>query len=189
MRESSVTVAGTCLGLTTLSMVMRVGVLDGWRFCPRCGGGLAVDPGTVSCAGCGWQTWANSVPGVHALVEREGKVLLGRRAFDPGAGMWGLPGGFLDEGEHPHDGLRRELREETGLDVEPGEYLGAWMQPHGERTVLCLIWSARAVGGLESAADDVLELGWFAPAELPPDIGPDAFAAALSAWRSRHEQP
>jgi ADP-ribose pyrophosphatase YjhB (NUDIX family) len=129
------------------------------------------------------------VPGVHALIERDGRILLGRRAFDPGAGCWGLPGGFLEEGEDPDRGLRREVREETGLAVEPGELLGIWMQPHGERTVLCLLWHARVLGGAERAADDVLELGWFAADDLPDDIGPSAFAEAVSVWRAGQEHP
>lgn len=126
------------------------------------------------------------MPGVHALIEQDTKVLLGRRAFDPGAGCWGLPGGFLDEGEAPLDGLRREVREETGLEIKTEELLGTWMQPHGERTVLCLIWRAAVIGGTEGAADDVTELGWFRADELPPDVGPSAFAEALSAWRHEH---
>jgi ADP-ribose pyrophosphatase YjhB (NUDIX family) len=130
--------------------------------------------------------WANPVPGVHALIERGGEVLLGRRAFEPGAGCWGLPGGFLEEDEELLDGLRREVREETGLDVEPGDLFGSWLQPHGERTVLCLIFRARVSGGEEKAADDVTELGWFDRAGLPDDIGPSAFADALSAWRHEH---
>ena len=133
--------------------------------------------------------WAHSVPGVHALVERDGKVLLGRRAFDPGAGLWGLPGGFLEEGEHPLDGLRRELLEETGLEIEPGAYVGAWMQPHGDRTVLCMIWRATPASGQARAGDDVLELAWFGRDELPGDTGPRVFTEALSTWRSGHEQP
>lgn len=165
-----------------------MGILDGWRFCPRCAAPLTPDQSRVECGECGFVTWANSVPGVHALIERDGRILLGRRAFEPGAGCWGLPGGFLEEGEAPAVGLRREVWEETGLDVEPGELFGIWMQPHGNRTVLCLLWRARVVGGAERAADDVLELGWFAADELPDDIGPSAFSEALSLWRARHEQ-
>ena len=170
-------------------MVVGVGILHGWRFCPRCGAGGAPRGGSFECLKCGYVAWSNSVPGVHALIEQDGRILLGRRAFDPGAGCWGLPGGFLEEGEAPDVGLRREVREETGLDVEPGELFGIWMQPHGDRTVLCLLWSARLLGGVEQAADDVLELGWFGPEELPADIGPSAFSDALSLWRARHEHP
>ena len=41
--------------------------------------------------------WANPVPGAQAVIERDGRVLLGRRRFDPAAGLWDLPGGFLGE--------------------------------------------------------------------------------------------
>ena len=164
-----------------------MGFLDGWRFCPRCAAQGTHASSSFACAACGYVAWANSVPGVHALIEQDGKILLGRRAFDPGAGSWGLPGGFLEEGEEPRTGLRREVREETGLNVEPGELFGVWMQPHGERTVLCLLWHARLLGGVERAADDVIELGWFGPDELPDDVGPSAFTEAVSLWRARHE--
>jgi ADP-ribose pyrophosphatase YjhB (NUDIX family) len=163
-----------------------VGFLDGWRFCPRCGADGTRHDSSFECAACGYVAWSNPVPGVHALIEREGQVLLGRRAFDPGAGCWGLPGGFLEEKEDALEGLRREVREETGLSVEPGELFGTWMQPHGERTVLCLIWRATVTGGIERAADDVTELAWFRPEEVPSDVGPRAFAAAVSLWRDEH---
>jgi 8-oxo-dGTP diphosphatase len=163
-----------------------MGILDGWRFCPRCGAHGLRRESSFACSACGYVAWANPVPGVHALIERDGKVLLGRRAFDPGAGCWGLPGGFLEEVEEPHAGLRREVREETGLEIEPGELFGTWLQPHGERTVLCLIYRARVAGGEERAADDVTELGWFGVDALPQDVGPSAFAETLSRWRNEH---
>ncbi|MEJ7566713.1 MAG: NUDIX domain-containing protein [Gaiellaceae bacterium] len=164
-----------------------MGILDGWRFCPRCGTEGTIRASSFACPSCDYVAWANSVPGVHALIERDGRILLGRRAFDPAAGCWGLPGGFLDEGEEPLVGLRREVREETGLEVEPGELFGMWMQPHAERTVLCILWLATVLGGVQAAADDIVELGWFAPDELPEDIGPSAFMEAVSLWRGRHE--
>jgi ADP-ribose pyrophosphatase YjhB (NUDIX family) len=130
--------------------------------------------------------WANPAPAACALcVDGEGRILLTRRAWDPYAGMWDLPGGFLHEDEHPLDGLRRELVEETGLRVEPTEWFGAFMVPYGEgpgtRIVLNLVWRARVVDGHERAADDVAELCWFAPDELPP-LDEVAMAEPLCVW-------
>ena len=187
MRESSVTLAGTCLGLTAHKYGHGVGALDGWRFCPRCAGALEPADGGLRCTACGFATWANSAPGAQALVERDGRVLLGRRGLDPSAGLWDIPGGFLDEGEDPLDALRRELREETGLEIEPLELLGMWTQDYAGRSVLCLTWLARPTGGEERAGDDLVELRWFAPDELPSpeELAFDTFVEILELWRAR----
>jgi ADP-ribose pyrophosphatase YjhB (NUDIX family) len=167
-----------------------VGALDGWRFCPRCAHPLG--PGesrSLRCTACGFEAWANSVPAAQALVEEQGRVLLGRRALEPSRGRWDIPGGFLDEDELPLDGLRRELREETRLEIEPTEFLGIWLQPYAGRTVLCLTWLARRTAGTPVAGDDLVELAWFAPDELPgPDeLAFETFVEILSIWRSRQQ--
>jgi 8-oxo-dGTP diphosphatase len=111
-------------------------------------------------------------------------VLLGRRAFDPGKGLWDLPGGFLHEDEHPLDGLRREIREETTLEIEPIDFLGFWLEPYDGRIVLCLAWTAHGRGKAE-AGDDLVELRWFDPDELPAPAElafthyPEVLSAAL----------
>lgn len=142
----------------------------------------------MRCPACGYLEWGSSVPGAQALVERDGCVLMGRRGHEPGAGRWDLPGGFLEEGEEPLDGLRRELREETGLEIEPVRFFGIWLQTYWHRSVLCLTWVARPSGGSERAGDDLVELRWFQPGELPgPDeLAFDSFVEILSAWR--HQQ-
>ncbi len=168
-----------------------MGVLDRWHFCPVCGASLRLERGKVECPGCGYESWANPVPGAQALVERDGEVLLGRRRFDPSAGLWDIPGGFVEEYEHPLDALRRELREETGLEIEPTEFLGIWMQAYGERNVLCLTWLAHPVGGEARAGDDLVELRWFGPDELPApaELAFESYVPILSLWRARHEHP
>lgn len=166
-----------------------MGILDGWRFCPLCAGPLRHGTGKVVCESCGGTVYANPIPGSQALVERDGTVLLGRRAVDPGVGRWDIPGGFIEEREHPLQALHREIREETGLEIEPTEFLGSWMQRYDSRTVLCLTWLAVPVGGRTQAGDDLSELRWFGPEELPaPDeLAFDSFVEILSLWRARHE--
>ena len=127
----------------------------------------------MECPACGFAAYANPAPTACAVcVDDEGRVLLARRAGAPYEGRWDLPGGFVDEDEHPVDAIRRELREETGLDVEPDRFLGVWTDRYSEdgsgRATLNLYWTARVVGGTPEAADDVSELGWFAPDALPP---------------------
>jgi 8-oxo-dGTP diphosphatase len=161
-------------------------LLDGWRHCPRCGADLQPADGRAACASCGYVVYASPVPAACGLcVDDEGRILLTRRAWEPYAGMWDLPGGFLEEDEHPLDCLRRELAEETGLAVEPTEWFGAFMVPYGEgpgtRIVANLVWRARVVGGCARAADDVSELRWFARDELPP-LEEIALSEPLAVW-------
>jgi 8-oxo-dGTP diphosphatase len=168
-----------------------VSLLTGWRFCPRDASELVREPDHLRCPSCGETYWANSVPGAQALVERDGRVLLGRRRNDPGAGLWDIPGGFLHEGEDAVEGLRREVREETGLEIEPVEFLGTWNEAYWHRDVLCLTWLARATGGEERAGDDLVELGWFSPGDRPRDgeLAFPSFEEILSVWARRHSQP
>ena len=107
-----------------------MGLLDGWRVCPRCAHELEKrDRGHLACPACGSAYWANSAPAVQGLLVRDGRVLIGRRKIEPRKGYWDLPGGFLEEGEDPLAGLRREFLEETGLEVEPEEWVGAFVDP------------------------------------------------------------
>jgi 8-oxo-dGTP diphosphatase len=147
-------------------------LFDGWVSCPQCGARVEEGDGRLECTECGFVTYANPVPTACAVcVDERGRILLARRAADVFDGAWDLPGGFVEEDEHPLDTVRRELREETGLEVEPLDFLGVWMDRYSEDesgpSTLNLYWRARVVGGEPQAADDVSELRWFAPHELP----------------------
>lgn len=163
-----------------------MGILDGWRFCPRCAAELTGDATAVACAACGFRSWANSVPGAQAVIERDGRALLGRRAHEPSAGRWDLPGGFLDEGEHPLEGLRREVLEETGLELIVGDFLGFWLEAYGGRSVLCITWLATVLRGEPTAGDDLVELRWFGRDELPGagELAFPSFVEILALWAS-----
>jgi 8-oxo-dGTP diphosphatase len=172
-----------------------VGELTGWRWCPRCREELRGDELRLHCGACGFVCYASSKATAGALVEdAAGRLLLARRAHDPFKGRWDIPGGFLEEGEHPLDGMRRELREETGLEVEPGEFVGVWMDRYGgdstAHATLNLYWTAHVLGGEPNAADDVDELRWFEPGELPglDELAFENVPLVLAAWRARRHE-
>jgi 8-oxo-dGTP diphosphatase len=168
-----------------------MGLLDGWAHCPRCANELTRRANAVECPACGFVLYAHSSVTASALPEDDaGRVLLARRAGEPFLGLWDVVGGFLEEDEHPLDGLRREVLEETGLDFDPAQLLGIWMGRYDDgRGTLNLFWTGRLGPGTPHAADDVSELRWFAPDELPP---PDELAfdgligKVLAAWRNEH---
>lgn len=165
--------------------------LDGWTSCPRCKGALRADePSKRECQSCGLRIYASSKPTACALVVGDdGRILLARRAASPYEGAWDLPGGFLSEGEHPLDTIRRELKEETALEVEPRDFLGVWTDTYSEdgkgAATLNLYWTATVTAGEPEAADDVQEVRWFDPDDLPSD---DEFAFHITDVISRWKQ-
>ena len=138
----------------------------------------------MQCPACGAAYYANSAPAVEGLLERDGKVLLSRRGIEPRRGFWDLPGGFLEEGEEPLDGLAREFREETGLEVRPLEWLGTHVERYQHYFVLGLTWLVEAEGE-PRAADDVEELAWFGPGELPAEMAFPHQDDLVRAWAAR----
>ncbi len=80
-----------------------------------------------ACRQCGKHLFVNPVSAVAGvLVDAEERILLLERAREPAKGKLGLPGGFLDPGETGEEGLRREIREETGLEIGGVQYLGSF---------------------------------------------------------------
>jgi ADP-ribose pyrophosphatase YjhB (NUDIX family) len=152
-----------------------VGILDGWQYCPRCGAALRREDNRVECDSCGFCHYASSQPTASAFVlDEEGRILLARRAYEPDAGKWDVPGGFLEEGEDPVEGLRRELREEAGIEIELGDFVGVFADTYGDppdvRYVLNLVWEACIAEGEPAPNDDVSELRWFPKDALPADV-------------------
>jgi len=162
-----------------------------FRFCPDCGAPLPAPAEPVrllaqTCPACGAVHYRNAKPTASALVIREGRVLLGRRGIEPGVGEWDIPGGFLEPWERPEEGAVRELAEETGLVVRTTELLTVLVDTYqGEVYTLNLYFLAELVSGEPRAADDLIELRWFGPEELPASMAFANCLEALAAWRSR----
>lgn len=112
------------------------------------------------------------IVGVGAVILRAGEVLIVRRANPPLQGQWSIPGGALDLGEKLRDGVAREVREETGLDVEVGPVLDVFdsIFPDSEgRTqyhYVLIDYLCRPRSGTAVAATDASELRWADPEDL-----------------------
>ncbi|MGB9871037.1 MAG: NUDIX domain-containing protein [Anaerolineae bacterium] len=143
------------------------------NFCPQCGGPLqdreAYGRVRRYCPACDRLIFRDPKVAAAVLVEKEGKVLLIRRAFGPFKGQWSLPAGFVEYDEEPATTAVRESQEETGLeirltgllDVLPGEGLP------GEAS-FTIVYRGEIVGGALRAGDDAGAVGFFSPDELPP---------------------
>jgi ADP-ribose pyrophosphatase YjhB (NUDIX family) len=125
------------------------------------------------------------------VVDGAGRVLLGRRGVEPFLGFWDTPGGFVVPGESLEEAVRRELREETGTEVEVGRLVAAIPDFYGDGdgtdATINAFYECRIASGEPEAADDVAELRWFGPGEIPPD-DELAFACvrtALATWRAQ----
>jgi 8-oxo-dGTP diphosphatase len=108
--------------------------------------------------------------GIGAVIVEDGRVLLVRRGHEPLKGHWSLPGGVLEVGESLHAGLVREVKEETGLTVEPIELIELLDRIHrdGERIRYHYViadYLCRIAGGALQAASDADEVRWVERAE------------------------
>ena len=125
--------------------------------------------GGAKCPLCGRSWYRNSAPSVGAAIVQNGKALVTVRAREPEKGRIDLPGGFLEAGEHPVEGLVREAKEELGVEVEvvgdPVLLATHTYGPDGEY-VLAIGFRVRIVEGEPRATDDVAEIGWVSAAEL-----------------------
>jgi 8-oxo-dGTP pyrophosphatase MutT (NUDIX family) len=122
------------------------------------------------CTACGHITFLDPKLAVAALIVCDGQILLGKRG--PGTrspGRWSFPAGFVERGEQVEAAAAREVREETGLEIEPGHLIGLYSEA-GETVVLAVYESTvRIPDAVPAAADDLIELGWF-PLDALPEL-------------------
>jgi len=119
----------------------------------------------IACPSCGYLAYFNPKPVAAVIpVDAAGQVILLRRGFDPGRGLWTFPGGFTELGESVQDAARRETEEELGIAIELGPLVGVYSRAT-ERVVL-IVYRALAIGEPQTTPEAV-EVGRFDPAALP----------------------
>jgi mutator protein MutT len=120
--------------------------------------------------------------GVGAIVIRENKILLVKRGKEPAKGLWSVPGGRLEHGEYISDAVAREVKEETGLDVEVGELLGVF-EVVGDPHFVILDHIATVVGEERlKPGDDADEVRWVKLKDLSKLECTPRFEEALKGW-------
>lgn len=136
------------------------------------------------CPSCGRVAFRNAKPAVGLLIEREGELLLVKRAREPYRGRWDLPGGFLEEDEEPEDGALREALEETGLRIRLGRLVGVYHDRSGDDHTFNAYYTAHVIGGREQAGDDASDMRWFPVAKIPASLAfPGHTQAVMRDWR------
>lgn len=147
--------------------------------CPRCGRPLrrtprsgARGPLQISCSQCRYRMFDYPRPCAGMVVLKRDRVLMLRRGHTPRRGWLDFPGGFLEAGEDPEGAARRELLEETGLEVGRARWLGLYwdryfLRGFGYFPTMNFYYIARWRRGEPRAADDAAAAEWIPRAVLP----------------------
>jgi 8-oxo-dGTP diphosphatase len=159
-------------------------------YCGECGARLPGPP-PIRCASCGQTAWNDAKPCGCALVTVNSGLLLIRRAREPWKGLWDVPGGFCNPGEHPAETARREVLEETALRVRIVGFPGMWLDEYAEprravKQTLNIFYHAVPEGDLRLLPDgsEVEEARFFRAGALPEAVAfPCSVVPALRAWR------
>lgn len=152
-------------------------MLDKFVYCPACGSKTfsANSPKSRKCGRCGFEWFMNPAAAVVALITNDrGELLVVRRRLEPAKGTLDLPGGFADAGETAEEAVKREVKEETGLDVTAARYL--FSRPNIYRYsgvdihTLDLFFACEVVDNSQVvAADDAAECFWLPVRDINPD--------------------
>lgn len=144
------------------------------RFCPQCGGALesrllkAGDPARLVCRQCGFVFYLDPKVAVGTIIRTQTeRLVLVRRAIEPGYGKWVFPGGYVDRGEALVDAALREAREECGLDVRLDGLVNVYS--YAGRTPVVVVYAATMIGGELAVDDEGLESAEVLAHEIPWD--------------------
>ena len=155
------------------------------NYCQRCGYRLA-DKRVESvvrpcCPSCGYIVFLDPKVAAVVLVLMDKKLVLVRRDIEPARGHWSFPSGYVDRGEVVEDAARREVAEETGLEIGLDGFVGLYSGRASP--VVPAVYSAHVLGGELMAGPEVQEVGLFTDSDLPQMPFPHD-DQILSDWRA-----
>lgn len=147
-----------------------------YKYCPVCGTQYTEEQQKQlhkACQNCDYILHENQHATVGAVILKDNNVLLGKRAIDPAAGTWDLPGGFVEANETIEQAILREVKEELSIDAKIIKLLGSfgptWYEYKGKGQYNTdLYFLIEPLSENFKAADDVNEIQWFPLNQLPP---------------------
>ena len=142
-----------------------------FQFCPRCGARYNSRKEPLICDQCQFIYYPNPAPTTAVIVEEKGKILLAKRSIEPKKGWWDTPGGFIEINESVEECTIREMKEETGLNVEFLKIIGSAPVEYEDKPTLTIGVHAKIISGTIKPADDVASLHWIDLNEIPEKIG------------------
>ncbi len=154
------------------------------KFCPQCATPLEskIEAGRQRpvCPRCGYVAYRNPVPVALVLVERDGALLLTHRLHAPLAGYWAPPAGYVEIDESLEEGARREVKEETGLDVVIDRLLTVYSRANSG--IMLVTLAAHVVGGELTNQDEEADEVRFFPRREIPRLPPPQNGTLLDNW-------
>lgn len=142
-----------------------------FRFCPLCGAELwsrilkKNEPARLVCSKCAFVFYRDPKVVVCSVVEMEGKIVLLKRGIEPQLGKWGMPGGYVDQGEEVEAAALREAEEECGLKIRVKKLLGVYSYPG--RVAVVVVYLSEHFSGQLIVGDETEEAKLWRPEEIP----------------------
>ncbi len=140
------------------------------------------------CPACGWVYYAQLKVGAAVIIEQNTKLLLLQRAHEPWVGSWMLPAGYVEADEDPRNAARREVFEETGLDVELGELVKTYYfddDPRGNG--VAFVYKTMKVSGVININSEATNFKYFASDEIPSNLTLGGHDKIINEWRVQAE--
>lgn len=144
-----------------------------YKYCPLCKGKLVKkNPTLFVCSSCNFHFYDNPKPTTAVFLEKDGKILLVKRAEKPKKGFWDAPGGFIEKNESAEESAKREIKEELGIEIKKLEFIGSFTGTYFYQNItystLCLAFKAVSKNwNIKLQKDEISQIKFFEKNEIP----------------------